>query len=61
MLGRWREVYSCVQNPVAVVLPDTREVHLAEESIITATQVILRASRILLQDGVHVRYLERLR
>jgi len=39
ILGRWREYFKDLFNPVTIAPPITHEVHLGEENTINATEV----------------------
>ena len=41
ILGRWREYFKALLNPVTIAPPNTHEVHLGEENTINATEVLL--------------------
>ena len=41
ILGRWREYFKDLLNPVTIAPPNTHEVHLGEENTINATEVFL--------------------
>jgi len=43
ILGRWKEYFKDLSNPVIITLPDTHEVHLGKKNnTITAAEVLLK-------------------
>jgi len=48
ILGRWREYFKGLLNPITITPSDTQEAHLGYENIIIATKVFLAVTTLRL-------------
>jgi len=58
ILGRWREYFKDLLNPVATTSLDAHEVHLGEEYAITAAEVLLAVKTLKARKAATKSYLK---